>query len=258
MMVTERSFNWREFFLLFGAGLIGVIAVIPYTLTLQGPRLEELPLPLEALIPIQLVQNAVLVAAATGLGLLAGSRTGLGAPIVERWLSGERVLEEVKAIVVPSVILGAIAGLAVIALEVAVFSPRVGDVLSRIPEVPAWQGFLACFYGGITEEIFMRLGLFSLLAWLIGKISRTPEGLPSPLALWMANILVAVLFGIGHLPATAVLVPLTPLVVARALVLNGLAALVFGHLYWKRGLESAMLAHFTADVFLHLISPLLM
>ena len=104
----------------------------------------------------------------------------------------------------------------------------------------------------------MRLGLFSLLAWLLGKISRTPEGVPSPLAFWLANILVAVLFGVGHLPATAMLVPLTPLVVTRALLLNGLAALVFGHLYWKRGLESAMLAHFTADVFLHLISPLLM
>jgi membrane protease YdiL (CAAX protease family) len=75
--------------------------------------------------------------------------------------------------------------------------------------------------------------------------------------LWTANILVALLFGLGHLPATATLVPLTSLVVIRAVVLNGPASLAFGYLYWAHGLESAMLAHFTADVVLHVIMPLL-
>jgi membrane protease YdiL (CAAX protease family) len=75
--------------------------------------------------------------------------------------------------------------------------------------------------------------------------------------LWTANILVALLFGLGHLPATAALVPLTPLVVIRAIALNGPASLVFGYVYWTRGLEAAMLAHFTADVVLHAIMPVL-
>jgi membrane protease YdiL (CAAX protease family) len=35
--------------------------------------------------------------------------------------------------------------------------------------------------------------------------------------------------------------------------LNGLAGLAFGYLYWTRGLESAMLAHFTADLVLHVL-----
>ncbi len=226
-----------------------MIAIIPYSLSLQAPTLEKLPLPLEMLIPLQLLQNAVLLAIAIGLGLLLARRTGLGVPLVERWLSGKTVLEEVKAIVVPSVILGVIAGSIIVALEAGFFAPRMGEALSQVPEVPAWQSFLACFYGGITEELLMRLGLFSLLAWLLGKINHTAEGFPSGVALWAANILVAVLFGIGHLPATATLVPLTPLIVTRALVLNGTAALAFGYLYWTRGLESAMLAHFTADFF---------
>ena len=69
---------------------------------------------------------------------------------------------------------------------------------------------------------------------------------------------VAVLFGLGHLPATAAMVPLTTLVVARALVLNGLAGVVFGWLYWRRDLLAAMVAHFSADIVLHVLAaPLL-
>ena len=67
----------------------------------------------------------------------------------------------------------------------------------------------------------------------------------------------ALLFGLGHLPATAVVWPLTPLVVARALLLNGLGGLVFGWLYWRRGLLAAIVAHVGADLVLHVVTPLL-
>jgi membrane protease YdiL (CAAX protease family) len=146
--------------------------------------------------------------------------------------------------------------LIVIVLDVAIFVSHVSQNLSQMPQVPVWQRFLACFYGGITEELFMRLGLFSLLAWLLGNISHTPQGLPGDVALWTANILVAMLFGLGHLPATAKVGPLTAPVVIRTVVLNGLASLVFGYLYWTQGLESAMLAHFMTDFVSHVIAPL--
>jgi hypothetical protein len=47
---------------------------------------------------------------------------------------------------------------------------------------------------------------------------------------------------------------LTPLVTARALLLNGMGGLGFGRLYWKRGLPAAMPAHFTADIVLHVVT----
>jgi membrane protease YdiL (CAAX protease family) len=46
-------------------------------------------------------------------------------------------------------------------------------------------------------------------------------------------------------------------VIVRALLLNGIGGIVFGWLYWKRGLLAAMLAHFSADVVLHVVVPLL-
>ena len=68
-----------------------------------------------------------------------------------------------------------------------------------------------------------------------------------------ANILAAVLFGLGHLPATATFLPLTPLVITRAILLNGIGGMIFGWLYWKRGLEAAMVSHFSADIVLHVL-----
>lgn len=262
-MTAKKRYNWKVFFILWAASIFGVIAIISYSLALQSAALQRtpLPLPLWILIPIQVTQNAGLFAIATGVGLLLASRTGLGAPILEQLLAREKIRDRVKAILVPSIALGILAALVVIGFDLFVFIPLVqsqlggltsnADVSSVRPA--AWQGFLASFYGGINEEILMRLFLLSLFAFLGKFINHTPQGCPTALVFWVANILVAVIFGLGHLPATSILVPLTPLIVTRAIVLNGLAGLAFGYLYFTRGLESAMLSHFSADIVLHVI-----
>jgi membrane protease YdiL (CAAX protease family) len=68
--------------------------------------------------------------------------------------------------------------------------------------------------------------------------------------------LAAIAFGAGHLPAAAHLWPIDTVVVARTLLLNGIAGLVFGWFYVRHGLESAMVSHFAADLVLHVIAPL--
>ena len=118
------------------------------------------------------------------------------------------------------------------------------------------EGVARFLFGGIAEEIQLRLFAVSLLVWLAGFIFKTPDGHPTATAFWIANLLAAVLFGLGHLPLTSMLAPLTPLIVTRAVVLNGLLGLAFGYLYWKRGLESAMIAHFSADLLLHVVLAL--
>jgi membrane protease YdiL (CAAX protease family) len=90
--------------------------------------------------------------------------------------------------------------------------------------IPLWKRLLgAVLYGGITEELLMRLFLMALVAWLVGRWWRTPGGLPASGAFWIAIVLVAVLFGLGHLPATSAITPLTATIVVGALVLNGVA-----------------------------------
>jgi hypothetical protein len=74
--------------------------------------------------------------------------------------------------------------------------------------------------------------------------------------LWPANAIAALLFGALHLPQAALIAGLSPPVVAFTLIGNGIAGLAFGWLYWKHGLVSAIAAHFSTDIVLHVIAPL--
>ncbi len=69
-----------------------------------------------------------------------------------------------------------------------------------------------------------------------------------PRLVWAAIILAAVLFGLGHLPALAGMVTLTPLIVFRTVLLNALGGLLFGWLFWRRNLETAIVAHAAGHV----------
>jgi len=258
----KKPFNWKIFFILLAASIVGVVAVLPYTLALQSSSLGNLdiPIPFWLLIILQVLQNTVLFAVVILLGLLAANRVGLGLPILETKLQGESIGQQIKAILLPSILLGVIGSVLVVALDVWVFSPalksELGDkatALSLSSQPAAWKGLLASFYGGINEEILLRLGLMSILAWLGRFVSKTEDGHPTLAVLWIANILAAVLFGLGHLPATATLLSITPLVVLRAIVLNGVIGVAAGYLYFKHGLEAAMLSHFAADIVLHVL-----
>ena len=114
---------------------------------------------------------------------------------------------------------------------------------------------LACVYGGLNEELLMRLFVFSLVLWLLQKVTRK-EARSSTALFWVGNIIVAFLFAIAYLPAAAKLIELTPFAIFAIIFLKGAAGLVFGYLCWVRGLEAAMVAHFCADFVLHIIAPL--
>lgn len=112
------------------------------------------------------------------------------------------------------------------------------------------------FYGGIIEEVLLRLFLMSLVAFLIWKLffrkcskNEIPQGV-----FVAANVLCALLFAAGHLPATITMFgTLTPLVLLRCFLLNGGLGLVFGWLYRRYGIQYAMIGHAGA----HIISKLI-
>ncbi len=261
--MTAKPFNWKIFFIVLVAATWGIIAITPYSLALQNPDLlKAIPIPLYILVPIQWLQNAVMFAIAIGIGLFLANRSGLGLPILEAKLAGESVGEKVKAILPISIILGVAGSVLIIVLDVWGFSPlmkaELGDNISTLAQAQpaAWKGLLASFYGGITEEVLLRLFVMTLFVWLGKFISHTEDGRPTQAVLWTANILAAVLFGLGHLPATAMLMTITPLVIVRAILLNGIVGVGCGYLYATRGLESAMLSHFSADIVLHVLMAL--
>lgn len=262
----NKPFDWKVFGILTAAAALGLIAIVPYSLALQAGALRTTPppIPLPVLVTIQIGIQIVLFAVLVALGLFFANRIGLGLPILEAKLRREPISARLRAILPLAVILGVLGGFLIVGLDAYVFQPalkaQLGDKLSalvgRAATPAAWQGFLASFYGGIDEEILLRLVTMSFLAWLGHFVSKTADGKPTIGVLWIANILAAILFGLGHLPATSLLIPLTPLVVLRAIVLNGLLGIVYGYLYFTRGLETAMISHFSSDLILHVLFAL--
>ena len=94
-----------------------------------------------------------------------------------------------------------------------------------------------------------------VFVWIGVKLFKQTE--PSKIGIITSIFLAAVIFGLGHLPITASLTTITPIVIIRAIILNGIGGIVFGWLFWKKGLESAIIAHFTADIFLLSLLPIL-
>jgi membrane protease YdiL (CAAX protease family) len=256
--------NWKIFFILWLAAILATLAVLPYALELQSDIIAQIPIPLPVLIALQIVQSGLLFAVIIFFGMILMKRIGLSTPILDSATRGESASDKIRAILPISIILGVIAALLIIGLDLFIFQPallrELGDSANGLnlqtSQPAAWKGFLASFYGAIAEEVLLRLFVMSLFAWLGSFNSKTSEGKPTNATFWIANILAAVLFGLGHLPATATILPLTPLVVTRAIVLNGIGGIAFGYLYWKRGLESAMIAHFSADIVLHVLLAL--
>lgn len=113
-------------------------------------------------------------------------------------------------------------------------------------------------YGGIVEEVMMRLFLMSLLAWLGWKLFFRKHEKPPVMVVAAANVLAALGFAAGHLPATVVIFGhLTPLILLRCFLLNGGFGLFFGWLYQRYGIQYAMLGHMMAHVVSKLIWAIL-
>ncbi|MDR0374824.1 MAG: CPBP family intramembrane metalloprotease [Treponema sp.] len=246
----KNLINRRLFFVLLIACVIASMLVIPYSLALTSNGVEITAI----ILLLTVAQNLVLFAAAVFFGLLLSKRIGMGLPILQNVMEGKNQTKELKSMVPPSVCWGVLAGV-LIALLAIPFNELIPELQFFETSVPAWKTFLASFYGGIAEEVLLRLFLVSLLVWITSKIKKAKGGFPTDAGVWVSIILAAVIFGLGHLPATAQITALTGAVVIRAIVLNGVGGIIFGRLYWKRGLESAMTAHFSADIVIHIITP---
>ena len=242
--------NWKLFFILVIACVLAALMVLPYSLALTSSQVEITP----RLLLLSMAQNLVLFALAAFVGLLLSKHVGMGLPILSNVLEGKNQTKELKAILLPSIVLGVAAGFLIVLLSIP-FNKFIPEFQTGEISISAWKAFLASFYGGIAEEVLLRLFLVTLFVWITFIIKKTSDGRPTDLGIWISIILAAVVFGIGHLPATSQITPLTGIVITRAIVLNGVGGVIFGWLYWKKGLESAFIAHFSADIVLHVVTP---
>lgn len=256
--VAGRGFSWRTLGVILAVAAATSLLLIPFSLTLLG-RGDGPEIPLWMLVVATLVQGLVTAAIAGGLGLWLGPKVGLGAPDLRGMLHGEpgsgrRVLSALPL----AAGLGVAFGVVGLALG-AGFAPLFPEAVQRSFEaanIPSpWEGFLASISAGVNEEILFRLGLMTLFVFLGARLLRQGDR-PSAAVTWTAIVLTTLLFGAIHLPQAAALGGGLPAVlVAYVLLANGVGGVVFGWLYWKRGLVAAVAAHFAADIVIYVVAP---
>ena len=183
-----------------------------------------------ALIILSAVQGSLLVAVCCFFGYILADKTGLWIPL---YIERDKLFKTI-ALATSAGLVFSLDYWTFGAYELLIQSSITGAGLSA-------AGFgSAVLYGGIVEKILMRLFLMSLIAFILWKLffRSTPKNKLPDIIFISANIISALLFAAGHLPATAAAFgALTPMLLARCFLLNGIFGLLFGRLYrryWKQ------------------------
>lgn len=227
--------------LLVGISLPGILIIALQVPGMVAHLAVELP-PLPVLMMASVLQGLVLVCAMATLGAWMAPKVGLAAPAIEglsRGINPGSVLAWQAKAALP---VGFGVGLLMVLVEVAFFQPHLPENLYLLNTAITWEYLLAALtYGGVVEEVLLRWGVMSLLVWLI---YLTMGRRRLRVAILLGNVLAAILFALGHLPAVSLMVgELTTGVIVRTLVLNALPGFIFGLIFQRRGLEAAMIAH---------------
>jgi len=226
------------------------VALVGYIYFTTPPAAVPSGLTLSLLAVSSGVNSLLFLAVACLLGAYAAPRVGLQSHVIDRVRTDDGIRQRLQDEVGLAVGIGILGGVLIIVLDailmpfvdqdlpqsvIGATQPTVLDVLAYAP--------VRFLYGGITEELMLRFGLVSVLVFIGWRLTGRRSERPRPAVVWAAIVIAAVLFGLGHLPALAQSVSLTPALIARTVVLNAVAGVLFGWLYWQRSLETAMVAH---------------
>jgi hypothetical protein len=241
----------RLFWVLVALCALGLAASAPFLLQ----ALSALPLPpgvsVGTVFAAQAAQTLVLSALAAFTGTRLAARAGLDAPWLRAWAGRSPLPPGFARVAIEGAALGSLAAVALAGILLPI-RPSLPAALSRAPQAGFCTAATSAFYGGIVEEVITRWGLLSAAIALARKLGARD-------GFWAANPVAAGAFGLLHLPVLAAVAgPLTGALVAYALLANGVPGLLFGWLCRRNGLESAMIAHAAADVWLHAALPALL
>lgn len=199
-----------------------------------------------AMAALMLLQPIILSCVAIAVGLAVAHRVGLRSILVDR-VRGPKTAGPTSSFTTVALIGGLAAGVIIVGGDL-LLAPWTDEALSGASVAPDERLPALAFgalYGGITEEILLRWGLMSLVAWLLTRI-----GVRAGVAVALGLLVSALTFAVAHLPALAATVPLDAPLVGRTILLNAGAGIVFGLAYARHSLEAAMVAHAVAHIIL--------
>jgi membrane protease YdiL (CAAX protease family) len=264
MMAHTR--NWKSLargaVSLFALGTVGVIALAIYSVpTLRDiPELSALSYP--TLVLLASVNSLLLLVVFVLLGTVTAPRIRLNSHVFTWASGGSPDWSELRDSLPLAAALGTGLFVIVAVLDVAFAQFTQLSVADPPADADALNDLFASipmrlFYGGITEELLLRWGFMAPLAFVLwwgrNKVGDATEA-PSETIMWAAIVVSAIMFGVGHLPALASTLGLTTPLIVRTVLLNAIVGVVLGWLFWRRSLETAMIAHASFHVALVVVS----
>lgn len=219
-------------FALVGGWFSGTYAFAMYDETAQSQILEQLG-SVEVFCVVSAAQAVLYTLVCAVFGRMLAEKCGLWRD--ESWRA---------APLKKTLLLSALGGAFTYGMEKRVFSPRIPAVAASYagkPDLATW--ITSLLYGGVVEEVMLRLFVLSLLVFLLWKLfARRAEAAPEWAGI-AANIIAALLFAAGHLPVTAQTMGITPLILFRCFLMNGGIGLLLGRLFRKEGIRYSMVCH---------------
>ncbi|MEM9776964.1 MAG: CPBP family intramembrane glutamic endopeptidase [Chloroflexota bacterium] len=247
-MTKNNQLDWMQILFVFLGGFVGVLSTLPLLPQLISNSGQSLPVPIAVVQTVSVIQSSVILLLLVVLGGWLAPKINLGTPVLSAFLNRSLQKLDLKPILISGVVWGVLGGLLIIGFYL-LSAPLLPAEFLENSEDLSLPFYTRLLYGGITEEVLVRWGLMSLFVWGLYRLTQNREASVKPYNYLFGIILSAFLFGVGHLPAASLLTSdVTSGLIFYIIVGNSLFGLIAGFLFWKRGLESAILAHMIAHI----------
>ena len=227
---------------LFILGFIGVLSLLASEIPIPQEAKDQL---LQVFTPTQiklltLINPTFFLIGSIIIGCATAKKVNLQTPVLSKVLILNSPKVEWKNLLLSGINGGLISAASVITIFF-VFIQIIPNELSQLQNDIQLRPITRFLYGGITEELLIRFGLMTLIVFLLQKISKSN----AKYTYWIGILLSAFLFALGHLPVVINTIGLSAPIFTYILLANATAGILFGWLYWKKGIEAAMIAHIT-------------
>jgi membrane protease YdiL (CAAX protease family) len=240
--------NKSKIVVLFLLGFIGILSSVSLIPQLTSLSPEPLPMPVFWLQVVSVIQSSMLLLLMVAIGNIFAKRVNLSTPIIDRLCGVSDNLPKLSNTLIPAIIGGVLGGFCLLVFFYLMTDFLPMDFLQAGESfIPPW--YTRLLYGGITEEILVRWGLMSFFTWGSYKIFQKKASQISAYNYVLGILLSALLFGLGHLPVALMLTE-TPNIYFYTYIIvgNAIFGCIAGWLFYKRGLECAILAHMLAHI----------
>ncbi|MBM7648562.1 membrane protease YdiL (CAAX protease family) [Bacillus ectoiniformans] len=244
--------HWKLYFTILGINAAGAMAIVPYALA-RGNFHQEMGVSKTEFFFIftgqMIVESAILIF----LAMLMAKKVHVKTPILDTVVSKNKLDAIYMKKMLAAAGYGVLAALLIILISLTISKP-LGIDNSSISEPVWWLGIMGSFGAAATEETIFRFFLITFVLWIVTKLRKRSHIQTSDY--WVAIIFASLIFAGLHYGIASATYEMTIGLFLGMLLINGTGGIVFGLLFLKSGIEFAMIAHFMADIVIHVIAPL--